>query len=163
MRIKYFLFLIVVVMSSNCATIISGTDQEIYITSEPEGAAVYIQGLQAGVTPALIKMNKPGLSSGQLVTLKHKNYKNITFMLQKNLDIVAILNWGNIPFWIFDVFTGAIMKYDPSIYNIKLEGHEEAIDINELPLNDLGYLEVPNLNHAVLVVDKTNDLKILFK
>ena len=164
MKIKNFIVItFVTLFLFNCATVISGTQQDIYISSKPEGATIYIAGLQSGVTPAVVPMKKPGLSSGQLVTLKHRDYKTVTFMLQKNIDVVAILNWANLPFWAIDVFTGAVMKYNPTVYNIMLENHEEAINIKDLPINEFGYVEVPNLNNSILVVDEENDLEILFK
>ncbi|MEW5900761.1 MAG: PEGA domain-containing protein [Acidobacteriota bacterium] len=44
----------------HCATIISGTRQQIPVTSNPSGAKISVDGVEAGEAPLLLTLKKKG-------------------------------------------------------------------------------------------------------
>ena len=74
-----------------CATILSGTSDEINFTSDPKGADIMLDGLKVGKTPATVSIKRPGFGNKE-ITLKLDGYEDRTFMLQKGFNTMAICN-----------------------------------------------------------------------
>ena len=146
---------------TSCATILSGTSDEIYFSSDPKGADIMIDGLKVGKTPATVSIKRPGLGNKE-VTLKLDGYEDRTFMLQKEFNVMAICNLGGIPGWVIDILTGAVMKYSKKNYDLDLD--PKAFNLNELEKDQLGRYIVPDIyKRSVIVYDEINDLKIHFQ
>ena len=146
---------------TSCATILSGTSDEIYFSSDPKGADIMIDGLKVGKTPATVSIKRPGLGNKE-VTLKLDGYQDRTFMLQKEFNVMAICNLGGIPGWVIDILTGAVMKYSKKNYDLDLD--PKAFNLNELEKDQLGRYIVPDIyKRSVIVYDEINDLKIHFQ
>ena len=146
---------------TSCATILSGTSDEIYFSSDPKGADIMIDGLKVGKTPATVSIKSPGLGNKE-VTLKLDGYEDRTFMLQKEFNVMAICNLGGIPGWVIDILTGAVMKYSKKNYDLDLD--PKAFNLNELEKDQLGRYIVPDIyKRSVIVYDEINDLKIHFQ
>ena len=142
----------------SCATIISGTSQDIFIDSNPEGATIYEGGLKVGRTPASITVKKSGFSDKE-ISLSLEGYERRTFILQKSFDAVAILNFLGFG-WVIDFVTGAIYKYSRTSYDLDLD--PKAFNIEELEKDQLGRLIIPNEEKSVIVYYKDAEIKLLF-
>ena len=122
MKTKLFsLALISGLTLSSCATIFTGSKDEISFTSKPEGAKVMIKGLEKCVTPCTTSIQR-SLSNEQ-VELKLDGYQTKTFALEKKFNAVTLINiigGGLIGFGI-DAATGSLMKYDKKAYDLELE------------------------------------------
>lgn len=107
---------------TSCATIFSGTSQEVKFESEPSGAAIMVGGVERGTTPATVTLTKPGLSEKR-VTFTKEGYEDRSLKLQKSFATTTILNifgpW--LIGWGIDAFSGAMFKYSPTQYNAELE------------------------------------------
>ena len=127
--LNIFIIILITIFGVSCASLISGTSQDIYINSNPEGATIFDGGLKVGRTPATITIKKSGLGDKE-ITLTLEGYERRTFVLRKSFDAVAILNLAGILGWAVDFATGAIMKYDRTSYDIDLD--PKAFNIEEL-------------------------------
>ena len=146
---------------TSCATILSGTSDEIRFDSDPEGASIMLDGLKLGKTPATVSIKRPGFGNKE-ITLKLDGYEDRTFMLQKEFNVMAICNLGGIPGWVIDILTGAVMKYSKKNYDLDLD--PKAFNLNELEKDQLGRYIVPDIyKRSVIVYDEINDLKIHFQ
>ena len=146
---------------TSCATILSGTSDEIYFSSDPKGADIMLDGLKLGKTPATVSIKRPGFGNKE-ITLKLDGYEDRTFMLQKEFNVMAICNLGGIPGWVIDILTGAVMKYSKKNYDLDLD--PKAFNLNELEKDQLGRYIVPDIyKRSVIVYDEINDLKIHFQ
>ena len=77
-----------------CATIFSGSTDEIFFTSEPSGAKVSVNGKESGKTPVTVTLKK---SRGYSFTFTKDGY------LPKTLDVSYHFTFG----WlILDIITG---------------------------------------------------------
>ena len=146
---------------TSCATILSGTSDEIRFDSDPEGASIMLDGLKLGKTPATVSIKRPGFGNKE-ITLKLDGYEDRTFMLQKEFNVMAICNLGGIPGWVIDILTGSVMKYSKTNYDLDLD--PKAFNLNELEKDQLGRYIVPDIyKRSVIVYDEINDLKIHFQ
>ena len=146
--------------SVGCATLFSGTDDDIYFTSNPEGARIFIDGREVGTTPATISVDRPGLNTTD-VRLELEGYEPRVFTLDKEFNVVSILNLGNVLFWAIDVVTGAIFKHEPQSYDIDLERGARAVNLNDLPRDAEGRYLIPASGELV-VHDAETGLQIIF-
>lgn len=117
MKIIFKSILLLSVLSlSSCATIISGSRQNVEIASEPSSAKVYINEIEVGNTP--VQQNLKRNQEYNLV-LKLDGYETYETKLEKKFNAWYI---GNIAFGgligiIIDPITGAMHKLKPEEIN----------------------------------------------
>ncbi|MDQ5984604.1 MAG: hypothetical protein CSYNP_00299 [Syntrophus sp. SKADARSKE-3] len=116
-----------------CASIVSGTHQEIKISSEPAGATVIIgweeekdnvktmagRTVAAGVTPVTVSISR---RDGMIEVVK-EGYKAQTVKLERGFNYWFL---GNVALTsplssMIDSTTGALNEYKPGEYMVKLE------------------------------------------
>jgi hypothetical protein len=109
--IKSILLLSAILLSS-CATIISGSRQNVKITSEPSSAKVYINEIEIGNTP--VQKNLKRNQEYQLI-LKLDGYKTYKTKLERKVNAWFIGNiaFGGLIGLIIDPITGAMHKLKP--------------------------------------------------
>jgi hypothetical protein len=103
-----------VVWLSGCATIFTGSNDNITFKSVPEGAKVEINGNSVGRTPVTVPV-KRALTPPQ-VMLKLDGYDQRSILLQNGFNGISILNIFFWPGFIVDAATGTLMKYDVVTY-----------------------------------------------
>ena len=106
------ILLLSVLLLSSCSTIISGSRQNVEITSEPISAKVYINEIEIGETP--VQKNLKRNQEYQL-TLKLDGYKTYETKLEKKFNVWYIGNVliGGIIGLVIDPITGAMHKLKP--------------------------------------------------
>lgn len=117
------LFLALLVMTG-CATIFTGTKDNISFSSTPSGATIYKDGVEICTTPCNYKM-KRSLNDTE-VEFKLDGYETRLITLDKELNLVSIINLGNLLGWGIDALSGAVMKYDRKSYDLKLTKEKSA-------------------------------------
>jgi len=106
-------------MNVGCATIVTGTDEPLTFTSEPEGATVKVGGKLVGKTPLTVAIKK----DRHVAVSFHKNeYKtHITHLHTKKNPWM----WGNLIFLnlpsFTDLATGADIEYEKKHYFVTLQ------------------------------------------
>ena len=106
-------------MLSSCATVFTGSKQTVQINSMPPAADIEVDGVKVGVTPMAVPLKKG--FTGQTLSLKLDGYETKTFQPTTTFNPVAILNLFGLIGWAVDAATGAMMKYDPKVYDLQLE------------------------------------------
>jgi hypothetical protein len=148
-------------MLSSCATVLTGTSDDITFNSTPGGAKIMIDGLEVGQTPAVVSVKRPGNKTTK-VTLQMKGYEDRSFALSSKFNMMACCNTGNLLFWAIDFVTGSLFKYDKTNYKMDLE--PMAYNLNELKKDKDGNFVIPEvLNRTVLVVDQERELEYRFQ
>ncbi|RBQ05326.1 PEGA domain-containing protein [Pedobacter miscanthi] len=104
---------------SSCATIFTGTKQTVQVNSNPPAATIEVDGVKAGITPMAVPLKKG--FTGQTISLKLDGYETKTFQPQTTFNPVAVLNVIGLFGFAIDAATGAMMKYDPAVYEFTLE------------------------------------------
>ena len=116
-----FLFLCLLV---GCATITKGSKQSVAITSNVDGATIYLDGEKVGTTPynGLLSKNKEELR------IEKEGYRNTTIILSKSLEGMF---WANIIIGgtlgsSTDFATGAAYAYMPATYHVELKAETSS-------------------------------------
>ena len=117
-----------VLLLSGCATIFTGSSDNVTFKSVPEGAKVEINGATVGRTPITIPL-KRSLSAPQ-VQLKLDGYDTKYIMVQNSFNTIAILDVLFWPGFIVDAATGSLMKYDVVNYEAELDSKNKVSNKN---------------------------------
>jgi len=121
---KIPIFLIALFLMTGCATIFTGTKDRIAFTSTPSGATIYKDGVEICTTPCNYKV-KRSLNDTE-VEFKLDGYETRLITLDKEFNLVSIINLGNLFGWGIDALSGAVMKYDRKAYDLKLTQEKSA-------------------------------------
>lgn len=126
---------LVIVALSGCATIIHGSSQPVAFQSSPSGAAVSVNGVQTGRTPATLSLSRKDAHS---VEISLDGYRPYQIQLQRGTSGWV---WGNIVFGgliglVVDASTGAMYKLSPEQISAQLQasGAEARLEDDQLYL-----------------------------
>ena len=110
----------ITLLMTGCATLFTGTTDEINFTSNVDHVRVYVAGRLVGETP-LKTVVKRQIGQGPQIKFEKEGYETQEFFLEKEfnwvsiLDVSAILTSGGI-----DVLTGAVLKYSRNSYHVEM-------------------------------------------
>lgn len=138
---KIILFLFLGLILTDCATLLNGTSQTLGLTSDPVGATVYVDGLEEGVTPMFVKLDR---KNTHIIKFELLGYENSFQVINKSISLWV---WANILFidiyeiFIFiplavDYFMGGMYNLTPDYINVKL--HKSGTTLLDNHENSLG-------------------------
>jgi len=109
----------ILAQASGCASIVSGTDQNLSFNSEPDDATVTVAGRVVGKTPLSVQIDK---DENLAVTFEKDGYKTFSTQLSTTMDSWF---WGNIVIGgVFgsttDGMSGAMNEFSPDQYFVTL-------------------------------------------
>ena len=131
-RIIQISFLVILSFSIfGCAYFLKGTNQNIYITSEPKEAEVYVNEELKGETPITLNLECKGKYE---VVLKKKGYHSYSLKLKRKFGygwlILDVIN----PFFYYtiigDADSGAWFKLTPDVIDVKLIENNDNVIIS---------------------------------
>ncbi len=104
---------------TSCATIVSGSKQNIKFLSNPASASVFIDEVEVGKTPFEIKLAR---KSEHSVLIKLEGYQTYQTKLTKTFNgwYIGNLLFGGIIGLIVDPITGAIYNLTPNEINAEM-------------------------------------------
>lgn len=115
MRIITALSFALLLLTSSCATIFTGTRDEILFTSEPSGVKVVMDGYAVGKTP--IKLDVRRNLSGRWVTFEKEGYESQYIKLEAGFNPISIINLTCLLCWAVDLASGAVTQFKtPSLF-----------------------------------------------
>ncbi len=111
--------LAIALLTSSCATIISGSKQNVKFDSNPSTATIYIDEVEVGKTPFEIKLTR---KSEHSVMIKLDGYQTYETKLTKKFNAWYIGNilFGGLIGVIIDPITGAIYNLTPDQINAQM-------------------------------------------
>ena len=133
MRKVIILLVVSILLFSSCATIFTGTKDRLHFDSTPQGATVYIDGLEMCKTPCDLVVKRD--INGKEVELKLDGYRTRIIQLDQAFNVVSVINLGNILGWAIDLATGSVMKYDRKVYDISLEKTMSNVQPNKIEID----------------------------
>lgn len=109
---------------SGCATVASGTTQSISISSNVEGAELFLDGERIGTTPYTGEVAK----GKNTLRVEAAGYRTETVTLSRALEPIF---WGNIIIGgtlgsITDFATGSAYQYAPATYQVELQATDQS-------------------------------------
>lgn len=122
--LSFILTLLMVLLCTNCATLLSGNADFIYFESEPTGAIVYLDGMETCQTPCSSFVRRRITETH--LEMRKEGYESQRIYLQKRFNTLSIINLAFVLGWGIDAATGALMEYGKKGYYIMLEKKEDA-------------------------------------
>ena len=120
----FLLAVLSIALANSCATIISGTGQEVSVSSVPR-AQIQIKAdtglvFYAGDSPAIVKLPR---KHSYTVTVQAGGYASQTLVITREFNawFVGNILFGGIPGGIVDAITGAMWNLEPSFLTVTLE------------------------------------------
>ena len=110
-----------------CATLLSDTDEEVSIESEPEEATIYVNGEKRGSTPTRVILP---VDSSHEIRIEKEGYEPRTFYIDNEIGLEwAILDvvFGVVPVLV-DAVTGAWYKLEKNHIRVTLQKSEGDSD-----------------------------------
>lgn len=111
--------LALVLLTSSCATIISGSKQNVKFSSNPTTATIFIDEIEVGKTPFEIKLAR---KSEHSVMIKLEGYQTYETKLTKKFNAWYVGNilLGGLIGLIIDPITGAMYNLTPDQVNAQM-------------------------------------------
>ena len=109
---------IVAMFMTSCATIFTGTKDRIYFKSNVPGATVSLNDNELCKTPCDTKIKRK--LGTTMVEVKADGYEPKLVELDKQFNIVSIINLFEVVAWAIDLATGSVMSYDQKVYKVEL-------------------------------------------
>ena len=118
-----FLATYILIAASGCATVFTGTSDEVSVNSYPGNAKVEIKRngvlVDEGHTPMTAKLRK---GKDYTVAISLEGYETKTVGIVKGgITKAAFLNLLSLPSWAIDFFTGAMFKFESTTINVSLQ------------------------------------------
>lgn len=109
---------------AGCASIVTGTQQTISVSSNVDGADVLLDGLKIGTTP----FAGPVPKNKGMLTVQKDGYRSQSVALSTTMEPIF---WGNIIIGgtlgsITDFASGAAFQYAPASYQVELKAAGQA-------------------------------------
>ncbi len=133
MKKSIFAISIIGFLVTGCATIFTGTKDRITFNSTPAGATIYKDGVEQCKTPCSLNVTR-SLNNTEF-EYKLDGYETRLITLDKEFNVVSVINLGNLLGWGIDVLSGAVMKYDRKVYDITLSKSNKTSMINPSKIN----------------------------
>jgi hypothetical protein len=120
-------------LSSGCASVLHGTKQKLPVASVPTGANVMIQGVQAAVTPGIVKVQRG--DKGVTLRFEKEGFKPVDVVLQRKLSAAV---WGNIAIGgviglLVDFTNGAAYRQTPDQLTATMDALSKTPTLGVLP------------------------------
>jgi hypothetical protein len=130
-------------LATSCATLINGRDQDVPVTSLPEGASIVVECLsdgprQAGVTPAIVKLHRSAEECR--LTLSKDGYDDATVAFRRIPSRAAAANIA--PSAVLGVLTGLVAAIPVALSD---SGSENAVEA----VGQAGYVAGSSVPYAV--------------
>ncbi|MBA2367540.1 MAG: PEGA domain-containing protein [Candidatus Protochlamydia sp.] len=117
---KIFTIFSLFLILSGCATLFGNNRRDVSVVSNPPGAAIYMDNMQYGFTPAIITL-PTYIYGGKSITLKKEGYYDQTMMVNTEFQPIALLNIFFWPGFLIDAGTGNLVKINPCHLNLSTE------------------------------------------
>jgi len=114
------LLAVTVILSTGCASVVSGTDQKLTFNSEPEESTVAVSGRVLGKTPLTVPVDR---GSNQSITFEKEGYKTYTAQLSTTTNpwFFGNIVLGGLVGSTTDGVSGAIHEFSPDQYFVTLK------------------------------------------
>ena len=111
--------LVLTLLMSSCATIVSGSKQNVKFSSNPSAAAIFIDEVEVGKTPFEIKLAR---ISEHSVMIKLEGYQTYETKLTKKFNgwFLGNILIGGLIGLIIDPITGAMYNLSPNQVNAQM-------------------------------------------
>ncbi|GAL76070.1 hypothetical protein JCM19275_2202 [Nonlabens ulvanivorans] len=142
---------LVLLMTTSCASIITGSKRNVLFESDPSGAKVFVNGFEKGTTPVQIKVR-----ADDRIDFRLDNYRERVVIMDSKFNLVSIINGFSLIGWGVDAITGSLKRVDTKYVKVTLEKTEKTAFINHL---ENGYITTINIDEENKIIETVVVLK----
>lgn len=132
---------LMIVLSSSCASILTGSKRKVLFESDPSGAKVFVNGFEKGRTPVQIRVR-----ADDRIDFRLDDYRERVVVMDSKFNLVSILNGISILGWGIDALTGSLKRVDTKYVKVTLEKEDKTSFID--------YLENGNIHKITIDEEK---------
>lgn len=113
MKKIFSLLCIGLVFITGCASIFTGTNEKVVVSTPDAQTFIYVDGMLRGKGNIIIDKSK---GKTNLITVKREGCQDVTTLTSNKFNGVSVLNIFFWPGFFIDLATGAMWEADPSSY-----------------------------------------------
>ncbi len=118
MRFNFLIAVVLIVFNVGCATLFTGSYDNVIIRSTPAGARVTVNGSFKGNTPLTLALRR---DSNYKISVHKDGYSDANLRISRDFNAVALVNFINPLGWIIDFATGGLWNFDETNFDVQLE------------------------------------------
>ena len=141
-----------VLLSSSCASILTGSKRAVLFETEPSGAKVFVNGYEKGKTPVQLKVR-----ADDRIDFRLDDYKERVVIMDSKFNLVAILNGFGILGWGIDALTGSLKRVDTQYIKVTLEKSDKTAFINYMENGEISKVNIDEENKIIETIIVLND------
>lgn len=142
----------IILLTTSCASIFTGSKRQVLFESDPSGAKVFVNGFEKGKTPVQIKV-----AADDRVDFRLDDYTERVVVMDSKFNLVAILNGFSIIGWGVDALTGSLKRVDTKYVKVTLEKDDKTAFLNYMENGQLTKVEVDEENKVIESVIVLNE------
>ncbi|AJR04685.1 PEGA domain-containing protein [Siansivirga zeaxanthinifaciens] len=151
-RLSVLMLGCVLLLTTSCASILTGSKRNVLFESDPSGAKVFINGFEKGITPVQIKVK-----ADDRVDFRLDNYKERVVVMDSNFNLVAILNGISIIGWGIDALSGSLKRVDTKYVKVTLEKDEKVAFVNYIENGNIAKININEQDKVIETVIVLNN------
>jgi len=120
---SWLIVILVAGVLSGCATLFSGTSEEVTITTAPEDARIFFNDRLVGTGSVTMTVGREYADNNRpYIKVSKEGFITQEFQLENEFNSVSIINLSSVYSWTTDFLSGAMFKYAPNTYHVQLLG-----------------------------------------
>ena len=133
-----------ILLSTGCASILTGSKRKVLFETEPPGAKVFVNGFEKGTTPVQLKVK-----AEDRIDFRLDNYKERVVVMDSKFNLVSIINGFSIIGWGIDALTGSLKRVDTKYVKVTLEKNQKTAFINYMKNGNISKVNVDKDNRII--------------
>jgi hypothetical protein len=142
----------VLLLTTSCASIFTGSKGNVLFESDPSGAKVFVNGFEKGKTPVQIKVG-----ADDRVDFRLDNYRERVVVMDSKFNLVTLLNGFSIIGWGVDALTGSLKRVDTKYVKVSLEESEKTAFIDYMKKGNITKINIDEENKIIETIIVLND------
>ena len=141
-----------IMLTTSCASILTGSKRTVLFETEPSGAKVFVNGFEKGKTPVQLKVR-----ADDRIDFRLGDYKERVVVMDSKFNLVAILNGFGILGWGIDALTGSLKRVDTKYIKVTLEKSDKTAFINYMENGKISKVNIDEENKIIETIIVLNE------
>jgi hypothetical protein len=151
-KISIMAMTLTIMLTTSCASILTGSKRTVLFETEPSGAKVFVNGFEKGKTPVQLKVR-----ADDRIDFRLDDYKERVVVMDSKFNLVAILNGFGILGWGIDALTGSLKRVDTKYIKVTLEKSDKTAFINYMENGKISKVNIDEENKTIETIIVLNE------
>ncbi|MDG1384145.1 MAG: PEGA domain-containing protein [Flavobacteriaceae bacterium] len=151
-KISIMAMTLTIMLTTSCASILTGSKRTVLFETEPSGAKVFVNGFEKGKTPVQLKVR-----ADDRIDFRLDDYKERVVVMDSKFNLVAILNGFGILGWGIDALTGSLKRVDTKYIKVTLEKSDKTAFINYMENGKISKVNIDEENKIIETIIVLNE------